>query len=400
MTNPVSNVNKSSFTNTRVGNLFTTIAPLMRFIEQSAWVKRKTEPEICDFLFGNPQEIPLPEFVEALNRSAVPQNINWYAYKDSEASSEAIVAESLRQELQLPFEDSDILMTNGAFAGLAVTLGAVVEPGDEVIFISPPWFFYEGKILNIGATPVRVKINPDTFDLDLEAIAAAITDKTRAIIINTPHNPTGKIYPPETLKALAKILQDASDRNGREIYLISDEAYRKIIYDGRSFYSPAAFYDNTFVVYTYGKILLTPGQRIGYIALGPNMPNREEMRTAIITLQYFTGYAFPNALLQHSLAELDPLSIDLKKLQAKRDWFVKELRQIGYEVNLPESTFYLMVKSPIPDDEAFIEVLAKYNVFCLPGTIVELPGYFRISLTANEDMMERSLPGFQKAIEG
>lgn len=371
----------------------------MRFLQESTWAKRYTEPDICDFTFGNPQEMPLPEFVNALNRWAVAQDINWYAYKESEPASQEIVAESLRQELKLPFEESDIVMTNGAFAGLTIGLGAVVEPGDEVIFISPPWFFYEGTIVNIGGIPVRVKINPENFDLDLQAIADAITDKTRAILINSPHNPTGKIYQPDTLKGLAKILTEASQRNRRQIYLISDEAYRKIIYDDREYYSPTAFYDYTLLVYTYGKVLLTPGQRIGYIALRPNMPNREEMRTAMRTLQFFTGFAFPNALLQNALGDLDPLSIDINKLQQKRDWLVKELRQMGYELIVPEGTFYVMVKSPIADDEAFMEDLAKYNVFCLPCTVVEMPGYFRISLTANEDMIARSLPGFQKAID-
>lgn len=267
----------------RVTQLSLTIAPFMRFLQESTWAKRNRQPDICDFTFGNPQEMPLPEFVNALNRWAVPQNINWYAYKNSEPDSQAIVAESLSQELKLPFEESDIVMTNGAFAGLTIALGSVVEPGDEVIFITPPWFFYEGTIVNIGGIPVKVEINPETCDLDLEAIASAIPDKTRSIPINSPHNPTGKIYQPDILKSLAIILTERSQRNGRPIYLISDEADRKIIYDARNYYSPAAFYDRTSIVYTYGQVLLTPGQTIGYIALRPNMPNREAIRNAMMT---------------------------------------------------------------------------------------------------------------------
>src|SRR4029079_12226514 len=237
-----------------------------------------------------------------------------------------------------------------------------------------------------------------TFDLDLDAIAAAITPRTRAIIINSPNNPTGVIYQPETLKQLAEILSLASQRNGRPIYLLSDEAYSRIIFDDRSYASPTAFYSYSFLIYTYGKTLLTPGQRIGYVALAPTMPDRESVRMAVLLAQVFTGYAFPNALLQRALPDLEGLSIDIAHLQRKRDRLVAALREMGYEVNLPEGTFYLLVRSPWQDDVAFAEKLAEHDILVLPGAVVELPGYFRISWTANDEMIERALPGFQAAL--
>ncbi len=171
----------------RIGELMRVMAPVNHFFANSAWAQRRGDPEICDFMVGNPQELPLPDFVSALQKWSTPQNKDWYGYKDNEPTPQTVVAQSLQQQLGLPFEAQDIFLTNGAFAALSVTLATIVDPGDEVIFISPPWFFYETLITAAGATPVRVKCDPVTFDLDLEAIGRAITAKTRAIIINSPN---------------------------------------------------------------------------------------------------------------------------------------------------------------------------------------------------------------------
>jgi len=379
---------------------FETIANFYRFVSGPTWEKLTgSNAEVCDFVFGNPHEMPLPAFTAGLQRWISPQNQMWHAYKNSERSSQEIVAATLREVRGLPFDEDDICMTNGAFAALAVTINAVVDPGDEVIFISPPWFFYEAMIVASGAKAVRVKIDAENFDLDIAAIQAAITSRTRAIIINSPHNPTGKIYPAATLSALSRVLSEASRANGRTIYLLSDEAYSRIIFDGREYPSPVSFYPNSFLIYTYGKTLLTPGERLGYIALSPQMAEREAVRGAIMTTQFTMGYAFPNALLQHALGDLEKLSIDIPHLQEKRDLMVGALREMGYSVNSPEGTFYLVVKSQLSDDQAFAALLAEYNVLVLPGIIAEMPGFFRLSLTANDDMIQRSFSGFAVALE-
>lgn len=377
-----------------------TISTFYRFM--SGPLGEKNVPgnaNLCDFVFGNPHEMPLAGFTAAMQREIVPRNKDWHAYKLNERASQEVVAATLRDLRGLPFEEDDIFMTNGAFAALAVTLNSIVDAGDEVIFISPPWFFYEAMIVGAGGKAVRVKIDADTFDLDLPAIQAAITPRTRAIIINSPHNPTGKIYPAATLTALAEILTAASHAAGKTIYLLSDEAYSRIIFDDNPYPSPVSFYPNTFLIYTYGKTLLTPGERVGYIALSPNMADRETVRVAVFGTQFVTGFAFPNSLLQHALGDLEKLSIDVPHIQEKRDWMVGALREMGYDVHLPEGTFYLVVKSPLPDDYAFAELLAEHDILVLPGVIAELPGYFRISLTANDSMIERSLPGFAAAIK-
>lgn len=382
----------------RITGIFDLLSPVYRFFTESDYARRVDDPTICDFALGNPHEMPVPGFADALGHWSVPRNKDWFAYKDNVPASRAIVASALLERLGRTFEEEDIFLTNGAFAAISVVLGAIVDPGDEVIFISPPWFFYEALITASGARPVRVKIDMATFDLDLDAIAAAITQHTRAIIINSPNNPTGKIYPAATLEGLAGILTSASERFGRNIYLLSDEAYSRIVFDGATYHSPTSFYPCSFLLYTYGKTLLAPGQRIGYIALPATMPEREALRAAVFVSQILTGYAFPNALLQHALADLEQLSIDIPHLQHKRDRLVGELREIGYELHVPEGTFYLLPRSPLPDDLEFIQRLATYDIFCLPGIAVEAPGYFRISLTANDDMIDRALPGFARAM--
>jgi len=305
----------------------------------------------------------------------------------------------LQELLDVRFRREDIYLTTGGFAAIALALKTVADPGDEVIYSLPPWFLYEPLIIEAGLVPVKVKINTTTFDLDLEAIDAAITERTRVVIVNSPNNPTGRIYPPGLLHRLAALLEAASARTGRRIYLISDEAYNRIVYDGLRFHSPVEFYPHTLLAYSYGKTHLSPGQRVGYLALPPSMPHRDEMRPAISALQVAMGWVYPNALLQHALPELEKFSIDVGQLQRRRDRLVDALAGMGYRVQRPEGTFYLYVTSPILDDEAFTGSLAGRDVFVLPGVLFETPGFFRISLTANEDMIERSLPAFEAAMK-
>jgi aspartate aminotransferase len=382
----------------RVRALAEAAQPFMRFFTDSAYARKAGTPGVSNFAIGNPHELPLPGLVAALQRAATPQDENWFAYKASEPRSQEIVAASLRAWRGIPFEPPDIALTNAGFGALAIGLKAVTDPGDEVIFNLPPWFFYELLCVEAGLVPVKVDTRPETFDLDLDAIAAAITPRTRVLIVNTPNNPTGRIYPPETLIALADLLDEASRRNGRPIYILSDEPYSRIVFDGRAFYSPTAYYPNTLLAYSYGKVLLAPGQRIGFLALPPTMPDREALRRTIMLVQFAGAHLWPNALLQHALAELDQLSIDIGHLQRKRDRLVQALREMGYQVQVPEGTFYLLPKSPWPDDVAFAELLGEHDILVLPGSVAEIPGYFRISLTASDAMIDRALPGFAAAI--
>jgi aspartate aminotransferase len=373
--------------------------PFLRFFTESHYASKAGQPGVNDFAIGNPHELALPGLVDALQRWAVPQDEHWYAYKNSERRSQEIIAESLATWRGIPFEPADIALTNAGFGALAVGLKVLTDRGDEVIFSLPPWFFYEVLCVEAGLTPVKVNTLPETFDLDVDAIAAAITPRTRVVIVNTPNNPTGRIYPPETLQRLAAVLDAASAENGRRIYILSDEPYSRIVFDGRAFHSPTAFYPHTLLAYSYGKVLLAPGQRLGFLAMPPTLPERERLRQDILLTQVAGGFMWPSALMQHALVDLDHLSIDINALQRKRDRMVAALRDLGYEVHSPEGTFYLLPKSPWADDVAFSDLLGEHDILVLPGSVTELPGYFRISLTATDEMIERSLPGFAAAIE-
>lgn len=372
--------------------------PFVKFLSTSPWSKRIGDPRISDFVVGNPHEMPMPAYVEAIRRASRPLNPNWFGYMTNEPAARSAAAHSLCERLGMTFESEDIFLTRGASSALVTALSTILNPGDEVIFQSPPWFFYESMIAFARGVPVRVKVDATSFDLDVDAIAAAATPRTRAVIVNSPNNPTGKIYPPETLERLGLALRAASAEYGRAIYLLSDESYNRLVFDGRPFHSPTNFYPHSFLIYSYAKALLTPGQRLGYLGVAPSMPERERMRAAIFTTQC-SGYGFPDAVLQHALPELEPLCIDVDRLQRRRDLMVRALRERGYEVHVPEGAWYLLPRSPLADDAAFAGLLAEENVFVLPGHVVELPGYFRISLTASDEMVERSLSGFSAAME-
>lgn len=383
----------------RTERMVANVAHIFDWFQGGPWERRHLDPGIADFTFGNPQEMPLPGLVDALQRHAVPRDKDWFAYKFSEAEPRRVVAESLRQRTGIDYDPLDIALTTGAFGALGVSIRALCDEGDEVIFLSPPWFFYELMILSAGATPVRVHLSAPDFELDPERVAAAVTSRTRAIIVNSPNNPSGRVYRPVELEALAQVLDEASRRNGRPIVQLSDESYNRIVFDGLEFRSPAVHYPATMTLYTYGKTLLAPGQRIGFAAMSPAFPERAAMRQRILVQQLAAGWGFPNALLQHALGDLERLSVDIGALQARRDRLVPALRSMGYEATRPEGTFYVMVRAPIADDMVFTERLAELGALVLPGAIVECPGWFRVSLTASDEMVERGLEVFRRALE-
>ncbi len=321
-------------------------AALLSFIE--IWDRHRHHPEVADFAFGNPQELAVAGYGAALAAVTEPADKHHYEYKRSEDEPRRTVAKHLEAWRGQPFEPDDIAMTPGAFGAIAVTMMTLVDPGDEVIFSLPPWFFYESMVVSVGGVPVKVPVRDEDYDLDLDAIEEAITERTRLVIVNTPHNPTGRIYPPATLERLARILAGGSERNGSPIYLLSDEPYSRLVFSDATFTSPAEYYPHTLISYSYGKILLTPGQRIGWLALSPDMPDREEMRRAIFMAQVAGGWQFPSAVMQYAIDDLEGLSIDLGELERKRDWFGDELSRMGYALRRPEGTFYLWVRSPVP----------------------------------------------------
>jgi aspartate aminotransferase len=238
--------------------LQTTLAPLPATLLDPRIQAGRAAPGACDFYFGNPQEFPLPGYVEALQRWVPPQDKDGFTYKMSEPAAQRSVARSHHAWRGVDYHPEDVLMTTGAFAGLAIALHSLVDPQDEVIFLSPPWFFYEPMIQAASGTPVRVLVDRATFEMDLEAIETAISPRTRAVLVNSPNNPTGRIYSEASLRGLGQRLEAASQKHRRRIYLISDEAYSRIVFDRRTYFSPTQAYPHSLLVYTCGKTCSLP----------------------------------------------------------------------------------------------------------------------------------------------
>jgi aspartate aminotransferase len=274
----------------------------------------------------------------------------------------------------------------------------VLDPGDEAIFSQPAWFCYEPLLLAAAAVPRKVALKPPAFDLDLDAINAAINSRTRLVIVTTPHNPTGRIYGRPALEDLADLLERASSRIGHRIYLLSDEPYRRLRFDGRSFDSPATIYPWTLISYSYGKVLLAPGQRLGYLAVSPLMPiaERRAICDSMLTAQMALGWCFPNAVMQYAIPDLENLSIDQAALARRRDRLIDILEGNGFTTLRPEGTFYLWSRWPKGDPEQLWSELASRNVFVMPGSLLGAPDYLRISLTASDEMVERARTAFEE----
>jgi len=372
-------------------------AKLQHFYFDSRYGARRGEPGISDFTFGNPHELPLAGITTAIRSAAIARNKDWFAYKTNEPEACAFLADAMTRELGLAFEPTDIALTAGAFGAIAVAFRLLLDAGDEAVISEPSWFCYEPTLRLADAVPRKVRLAGARFDLDLAAIDAAIGPRTRLVIVNTPHNPTGRIYDRAALEALGEMLDRASKRIGRRVFLLSDEPYRRLRFDRRSFVSPAAVYPWTLISYSYAKVLLTPGQRLGYLALSPLMPraDRDALAALLFPVQMAIGWSFPNAVMQYSLPALEKLSIDIEALARRRDLLTAALKTGGAGVLAPEGTFYLWGHWPSGDPESYWHRLADRDVFVMPGSVMDAPDHFRISLTASDDMVERSLPAFR-----
>lgn len=372
---------------------------MFRFRMQSGYAERRHEPGVLDLTFGDPHEVQAQAYVDALREAAVPRDELWFAYTQSEVAAQAAAAASLDRVVPLGWTADDVRMTTGGFGAITVAFKVLADPGEEVVYTLPPWFLYEPLALEAGLVPVKVPALEPSFDLDLDAIAAAVTERTRIVVVNSPNNPSGRIYPPDLLRRLAELLEAASARHGRRIWIVSDEPYNRIVFSGNDFHSPAEFYPHTLVCYSYGKTLLAPGQRLGYVAVPPALDDREALLEAVDMMQIAAGWLFPNAVMQRATPRLEELSHDVAGLEAKRDRLVAALRGIGYDVTPPQGTFYLWPRSPVPDDEAFVDDLSRRGVLVMPGTLFETPGWFRICLTATAESLEAAVPHLRAAFD-
>ena len=289
-------------------------------------------------------------------------------------------------------------MTVGAGGGLNVVLKTILNPGEEVIIPKPYFVEYNFYLDNHQGIPKLVNTKSN-FSFDFGAIEEAMTKKTRAVLINSPNNPTGKVYGEDELKELASLMSHYSEKFGQPIYLISDEPYRKIVYDG--VVVPAVFdaYNESFVVTSFSKDLSLPGERIGYAAAHPDISDKKMILAGMVLCNRVLGYVNAPALMQRAIVHLLEDSVDISLYQQKRDRLCQGLLSFGYELMKPEGAFYLFPKTPVEDDVAFVAALQDENILTVPGSGFGGPGHFRIAYCVSDQVIEKALPGFEKIIK-
>ena len=380
-------------------------------MQASSWIRRMFEEgmdlksvhgseKVFDLSLGNPLLEPPPEFKQALAEIAQEPGSGQHRYMPNPGFIEAraAVAEVLTEESGTHFAPTDIIMTVGAAGAINVALRALLDPGDEVIIIAPYFAEYTFYIQHANGVYREAQSTPD-FMPDLDSLASLVNERTRAIIINSPNNPSGVIYPETVIAEIANILQAAEARYGTEIYIITDEPYRKLIYTDDPYPFVFKHHDRTIVATSHSKDLGLAGERIGYMAVNPGDPGKVDLLDASVFMLRTLGFVNAPAIMQRVVAKLQRLSVDMSQYLRKRDIIHSGLTKIGYRCNLPDGGFYLFPKSPMPDDVAFVNLLKSKLVLVVPGVGFGMGGYFRASYCVEDQVLHGSLGGFAEAFK-
>ncbi|HSL39759.1 MAG TPA: pyridoxal phosphate-dependent aminotransferase, partial [Desulforhopalus sp.] len=369
-----------------------TIAKKMQvFAEKSSWIRKMFEEgakmkaqygadQVYDFSLGNPDAPPPEKFNEVIAELVRDTRPGVHAYMPNGGYPwvrEAIAAR-LSTEQQVTISQGDMLMTCGAAGGLNIVMKALLNPGDEVIILAPYFVEYGFYIDNHGGVSRPVNTTAE-FQLALEAIAAAIHDKTRGIIINSPNNPSGQIYPEADLRALGKLLEEASNRHAAPIYLIADEPYRKIVFDNHQVPSIFTAYRESILVSSYSKDLSLPGERIGYLAVHPEIGDKPALLDALTLANRILGFVNAPALMQRVVAELQEVSVDVSFYAQRKELICGVLHDAGFSFVEPQGAFYVFPQTPIADDVRFVAMLQEERILAVPGTGFGSPGHIRIA---------------------
>ncbi|MBQ5859879.1 MAG: pyridoxal phosphate-dependent aminotransferase, partial [Selenomonadales bacterium] len=362
------------------------------------------EDKVFDFSLGNPSITPPSEVKEAIIKVLNEENENYvHGYMNNSGYDDVRgkIAESLNKRFGTEFGPHNILMTVGAAGGLNVIFKTLLNPEDEVITFAPYFGEYRAYTANYDGKLVVVSPNTETFQPNLTEFAAKITPKTKAVIINSPNNPTGVVYSEETIMALSAILLEKQDEFGTDIYLISDEPYRELVYDGVEVPYLPNYYDNTIVGYSFSKSLSLPGERIGYLVLPDTLSDAQNIIAAANVANRILGFVNAPSLFQRVVSRCLDVDIapNIAKYNANRELLYTNLLSYGYECIKPEGAFYLFVKSPIADDIAFCQMAKKYNLLIVPGTSFGCPGFVRIAYCVSHDTAKNALPAFKKVME-
>lgn len=356
---------------------------------------------VYDFSIGNPEIEPPEPVLASLRAHAATQEKGTHRYMPNAGLEDvrAKVASWLSSRSGVPLDAGHIVMVTGAAAGLNIVLKALLNPGEEVVVLAPYFVEYLAYIGNAEGTPVVVPLEKETFSLDVAAIEAVLTPNTKAILLNSPQNPTGVVFSSQDLAALSEVLERKSREFGTEIYVLSDEPYVSIVYDGVNVPNMLTQFRNAIVINSFSKSLALPGERIGYVAASSRIADVSVLMGALISLNRTLGFVNAPALFQRVIAENLDVTVDTAFYKKRRDLLYKHLTAIGFTCIKPDGAFYLFPKTPIADDVAFAKSAVKYNLLVVPGSGFGCPGHMRLSYCIDMETIERSLPAFTKLAE-
>lgn len=380
-----------------LGSRRSVIREIFEFGKQRA--QEVGKENVFDFSLGNPSVNPphiVADTLAELVREEDQTALHGYTSAQGDLSVRRAIADYIRTAHGAEADPDFIYMTCGAAASLTITLSALCNEGDEVITFAP--YFTEYKVFTetAGASLVALDSDPDTFQIDFDLLEKAVCEKTAAVLVNSPNNPSGVVYGEETVKRLAKLLEEKSAQFGRTIYLITDEPYRELVYGGVKVPYLTNYYPHTIVCYSYSKSLSLPGERIGYIFVNPAAKDAKALYLAVCGAGRALGYVCAPSLFQKLIARCQGVTSDVSVYERNRDTLAGALRSYGFRCVQPDGAFYLFVKSPEPDAYAFCERAKKYNLLLVPGDDFGCKGYVRIAYCVSHEMIERSLPAFEK----
>lgn len=353
---------------------------------------------VYDFSLGNPN-VPAPKevkqaIIDILNEEE-STFVHGYMSNAGYEDVRQTIAESINRRFGTQFAAKNLIMVTGAASGLNIVLKVLLNPGDEVLTFAPYFVEYGNYVRNYDGVLTVVSPNTKTFQPNLEEMKEKITEKTRAVIVNSPHNPTGVVYSEETIKKLAEILVEKEAEIGHAIYLISDEPYRELAYDGVEVPYLTKYYKDTIVGYSYSKSLSLPGERIGYVVVPDEVDDSAAILNALPIANRVIGCVNAPSLMQRVVARCVDAEVNVAAYDKNRNLLYNSLREYGYECIKPQGAFYLFVRSPEPDEKAFCANAKKHNLLVVPGSSFACPGYVRISYCVSYDMIQRSLPAFK-----
>ena len=386
-------------------------AKILDAIERSSWIRKMFEEgarlksihgadKVYDFSLGNPDLEPPKKFHQVLGSiiAESPPGAHSYMPNAGYGETRAAIADYVSREQGVRVSSEPGVMTCGAAGALNCIFKALLDPGEEVI-VSAPYFVEYGFYADNHGGQIRVVASREDFTLDLAAIEGALSSKTKVILINSPNNPSGQVYDRTSLEQLGDLLASNSKKLGKTLYLVSDEPYRKIVYDG--FEVPSIFeaYTNSIVATSYSKDVSLPGERLGYLVVHPEADGVQALLGGFVLANRILGFVNAPALMQRVVTRLQGACVDVGIYQARRDLFYQGLVDAGYELIKPRGAFYLFPKSPIADDVSFVRLLQEENILVVPGSGFGSPGYFRIAYCVGEKTIETAMPGFARARE-